>query len=97
MKTNIAMNTKTLITVKTDKGLKKAAQEVAEEIGISLGTLINSFLKQFVRDKEVNFSVSYKPSAYLRMAIAEAEKEYEDGKLPPPVSSVEDLVKELRS
>ena len=89
-------NTKTLITVKTDKTLKKAAQEVAEEIGISLGTLINSFLKQFVRTKEVNFSVSYKPTPYLMKAIAEAEKEYAEGKLPV-AHSVEELEKELRS
>ena len=96
MKTNIAMNTKTLITVKTEKSLKKAAQEVAEEIGISLGTLINSFLKQFVRDKEVNFSVSYKPSAYLRAEIEEAEKDLKEGNIKK-FKSVEELIKELRS
>ncbi len=33
-------NSKTLITVKTDKTLKKAVQEFAEEIGISMSTLI---------------------------------------------------------
>jgi addiction module RelB/DinJ family antitoxin len=93
----ITTNTKTLLTVKTDKILKKSAQEVAEEIGISLGTLINSFLKQFVRTKEVNFSVSYKPNAYLRTSIVDGLKEYEEGKLPPPAKSVEELVKELQS
>lgn len=87
-------NTKTLITVKTEKTLKKAAQEVAEEIGISLGTLINIFLKQFVRTKEANFSVSYKPTPYLMKAIAVAEKEYAEGKLPK-ADSVEKLVKEM--
>ena len=58
--------------------------------------LINSFLKQFVRNKEVSFSVSYKPNAYLRRVIAESEKELAEGKLPPPVS-IEELEKELRS
>jgi len=91
-----ATNTKTLITVKTDKTLKLAAQEVAGEIGISLGTLINSFLKQFVRTKEVNFSVSYKPNAYLRRTIAEGIKEYEEGKYKV-AHSVEELEKQLRS
>ncbi len=90
------INTKTLITVKTDKTLKKAAQEVAEEIGISLGTLINSFLRQFVRNKEVSFSVSHKPTPHLMRAIAEAEREYKEGKLPKS-TSVENLVKEMRS
>ncbi|MBU6231170.1 MAG: type II toxin-antitoxin system RelB/DinJ family antitoxin [Patescibacteria group bacterium] len=89
-------NTKTLITVKTDKSLKKAAQETAEEIGISLGTLINIFLKQFVRTKEVNFSVSYRPTPSLISAIKEAEKELAEGKLPA-AHSVDELMEELRS
>lgn len=90
-------NTKTLITVKTDKTLKKAVQEVVDELGISLGTLINSYLRQMVRTKEVYFSASNKPSPYLRAVIAEAMKEYEEGKLPAPAGSVKELVKELRS
>ena len=89
-------NTKTLITVKTDKTLKAAAQEVAEAIGIPLGTLINSFLKQFVRDKEVNFSISYKPNAYLRASIDKSMKEYEEGKFET-AHSVDELMKQLRS
>lgn len=39
------------MTVKTDKKLKKEAQEVAEEMGFPLGTLVNAFLRQFVRNK----------------------------------------------
>ena len=91
-----SINTKTLINVKTEKSLKKAAHEVADEIGISLGTLINIFLKQFVRTKEVNFSASYKPTPYLMKEIAKAEKEYAGGKLPK-AASVKELVKEMRS
>jgi addiction module RelB/DinJ family antitoxin len=89
------VNTKTLITIKTDKTLKKAAQQVAEKIGIPLGTLINSFLRQFVRTKEVNFSVSYKPNARLRKSIADGEKEYAEGKLK--AYTLEELKKELMS
>ena len=89
-------NTKTLLTVKTDKTLKAAAQEVAETIGIPLGTLINSFLKQFVRTKEVNFSVSYKPNAYLKSEIEEADKEYANGDFQV-AHSVDELEKQLRS
>jgi addiction module RelB/DinJ family antitoxin len=92
----ITANTKTLITVKTDKTLKKAAQEVAEEIGISLGTLINSFLKQFVRTKEVSFSVSYKPTEYLKRSIEEGRREYKEGKLKE-FHSVDELEKDLLS
>jgi addiction module RelB/DinJ family antitoxin len=67
---------KTLLTIKTDKAMKLMAQAVAEEIGVPLSTVINSFLKQFVRDREVTFSASYKPSKYLRAVIEESEKEF---------------------
>lgn len=75
------MNTKTLLTIKTDKTIKKSAQSVAEEIGVPLSTVINAFLKQFVRDKEVSFSASYNPSPYLRKVIEESDKELAEGKI----------------
>ena len=93
---NIATQTKTLLTVKTDKSLKRAAQETADEIGVPLGTLVNSFLKQFVRTKEVSFSVREYPNASLRASIATAEKEYREGKLGSPMT-LEELRKELLS
>ena len=92
----VTTNTKTLITVKTDKTLKQAAQNLAAEIGVPLGTLINSFLKQFVRNKEVNFSVSYKPTEYLKRSIEEGMKEFAEGKLPKPMT-LEELKKETLS
>ena len=89
-------NTKTLLTVKTDKVLKHAAQKTADEIGVPLGTLVNSFLKQFVRTKEVSFSVREYPNASLRASIGMAEREYREGKLGTPMT-LERLRKELRS
>ncbi len=84
----------TLFTMKTDKVLKESAQEVAEEIGVPLSTVVNSFLKQFVRDREVSFSASYKPSAYLRKAIEEGEKELSEGKIKF-YKSKEEFIKSL--
>lgn len=75
------MNTKTLLTIKTDKTIKKTAQMVAEEIGVPLSTVINAFLKQFVRDREVSFSASYNPSPYLIKIMKESKKELEEGKV----------------
>ena len=89
-------NTKTLITIKTDKTLKKAAQELAENIGLPLGTLINSFLKQFVRTKEVTFSVSYKPNKRLIDAIERGRREYSTGELKE-YNTIEELRKDLMS
>ncbi len=89
------MNTKTLLTVKTDKSLKKAAQEIAGEIGIPLGTLVNTFLKQFVRNKEVTLSSEYVPTPELIASLLEAEREFADGKLKP--MTLDELVADLRS
>lgn len=93
----MALNQKTLLTVKTDKKLKKAAQKIADEIGIPLGTLVNSFLKQFVSTKEITFSAAREyPSASLKRSIAIAEREYAEGKLPV-AHNIEELMKELNS
>ena len=75
------MNTKTIINIKTEKTLKRAAQETAGEIGIPLGTIMNALLKQFVRDREVVVSSSLRPSRYLCEVFAEAEREFEGGKV----------------
>jgi len=87
---------KTLLTVKTDKNLKQAAQKTAEGIGVPLGTIVNSFLKQFVRTKELNLSLSYRPSASLILSIREARREYYEDKLPKAVG-INSLIKELGS
>ncbi len=90
------MNTKTLLTVKTDKSLKDAAQKTAENLGFSLGTLVNAFLRQFVRTKEVTFSETYKPSKYLEWAIEESRKEDAAGNLKG-FRTIEYLRKSLES
>lgn len=90
------MNTKTLLTIKTDKVIKEMAQSVAEEIGVPLSTVMNAFLKQFVRDKEVSFSASYNPSPYLREMIAISEKEFAEGKFTSS-NGVDQLMKNLES
>ncbi len=90
------MNTKTLLTVKTDKSLKEAAQNIAGELGFSLGTLVNAFLKQFVRTKEVTFSETYRPSEYLIQAIEESRKEDISGKLKG-FKDLDEMWKDLES
>jgi antitoxin component of RelBE/YafQ-DinJ toxin-antitoxin module len=86
---------KTLLTVKTDLSLKKAAQKTAKKIGLPLGTIINGFLRRFIQTKEAYFAESYKPSARLRHSIAEGEKEYADGKYQV-AHSIEELKKQLK-
>lgn len=90
------MNTKTLLTVKTDKNLKEAAQRLADTLGFSLGTLVNAYLKQLVRTKEVVFEESYRPNRTTVRALAETEKEFASGKLPV-YKNMEEAIKALRS
>ena len=90
------LNTKTLFAVKMDKKLKEAAQETAKELGFSLGTIVNALLRQFVREKEVNLSLDYRPNKRLRASIRQSEKEYKEGKLPI-AHSVDELMAELNS
>ena len=90
-------NTKTLLTVKTDKSLKLAAQEVAGELGFSLGTVVNAMLKQLVRTKRVNLSIDeYVPNKKLIASLRKGEKEYAEGRLPKPMT-LDELTAELNS
>ena len=90
------MNTKTLMTIKTEKSLKVAAQKTAENLGFSLGTLVNAYLRQLVRTKEISFSANYQPSQRLVRSLRGAEKELSSGKLKK-FKTVDALMADLRS
>lgn len=91
------MNTKTILNIKTDKHLKRAAQDTAEELGVPLGTAINAFLKQFVREKELVLSADRRtPTPYLQRILKEAEEEYARGEARGPFSG-EELIAHLKT
>jgi addiction module RelB/DinJ family antitoxin len=91
------MNTYTLLTVKTEKGLKNEAKKVAEDLGVPLSTVINSFLKQFVREKEITLSANtYTPTPALARVIRQAQLEYEQGDFVGPMNK-EEFLDHLRS
>lgn len=74
------MNT-AVINVKVDQHLKKDAQKIAEQLGFNLSVLINGYLRQLVRTKAVQFSLSEQnPSQYFLDSIEEAEKDIQTGK-----------------
>ncbi len=84
------MNTKTILNIKTDKNLKRAAQDTAEELGVPLSTAINAFLKQFVRAKELVLSADrLTPTPYLQRILKEAEEEYVRGEASGPFTGKE--------
>lgn len=73
-------NTATILNIKTEKKLKAEAKAVADGMGLTLTTVVNSMLKQFVREKEITFSGNeYRPTKWLRDAIAESRREFEAG------------------
>lgn len=86
---------KTLLTVKTDVSLKKAAQKTAKKLGVPLGTIVNGFLRRFVQTKEAYFAESYRPNARLRRVIDQNRKEYAEGKYQT-AHSVEELMRQLK-
>lgn len=87
---------KTMLNIKIDVDVKREAKKTAEAMGIPLSTIANILLRQFAREKEINLSLSYKPSAYLKQSIKEAEEEYKEGKTCGPYKGVDALMKALR-
>ncbi len=89
---------KTLLTVKTDKKLKKEAGELAEELGLPLGTVVNAFLRQFVEDRSITFSRGLRPTPYLQKLIKEARRDYATGKnISPTFTNAKDAIAWLNS
>jgi len=64
---------KTVINIKTNSNVKKSAQKTAKELGLSLSAVINAYLRQFVRNKEVYFSIAPKMSPELENLLSSAE------------------------
>ncbi|MDH5597004.1 MAG: type II toxin-antitoxin system RelB/DinJ family antitoxin, partial [Candidatus Peregrinibacteria bacterium] len=90
----------TVMSVKTDREVKEEAQKLAKKMGFPLGTLINAFLRQFIRDKAVNFSMEpmIPMGKALEKELAKIEKDIKDGKnISPEFENVEDAIKYLRS
>ncbi len=85
------MNT-SVVNVKVDKQVKKDAQEVAEDLGFTLSSLVNGFLRQLVRSKTVNFSISYEPTPYLEDMLLESSKQVKKGEVVS-FSRAEDALK----
>ncbi len=90
------LNTKTLLTIKTDKDLKHSAKDIADTIGIPLGTIINSFLRQFVRNKELNLSIYYTPTDELVESLVNIENDFKLGKFGGKAKSTNELFRKLK-
>jgi len=64
---------KTIINIKTDKNVKQNAQRTAERLGLSLSAVLNAYLRQFIRNKEVHFSIVPRMSPELENLLGSIE------------------------
>ena len=64
---------RTLINIKTEQEVKNKAQKLAGQLGLSLSAIINAYLKQFVRNKAVNFSITPRMSEGLENLLGKVE------------------------
>ena len=73
--------TKTLVSFKIDKKLKKEAVKICDEIGIPFSTFLNITIKDLVRTKRFVGEVNYMPNESTIKAITLAEKDFAQGTL----------------
>ncbi len=88
------MNTKTTITIKTDKKLRDAAKRTAMKLGIPLTTVMNAQLAQFVSEGRFEMSLAPRPEKVQMWARTSEEFERHPEKFK--ISSAEDFIASLR-
>ena len=88
---------KTLISIKIDRDTKTKAQMVAKDIGLPLSTLINAYLKQFVREKRVDFALPLRPNRKTAKFLDRSRADYNKGKnISPVFSNMKDAIAYLQ-
>lgn len=70
-----------VVNIKVDPEVKKKAQEIAEELGFSLSAILTGFMKQFIREKAVNFNLEPKYSDYFIKSMKESEEDVKAGRV----------------
>jgi addiction module RelB/DinJ family antitoxin len=71
---------KSVINIKTDKEVKKSAQKAAEDLGLSLSAIVNAYLKEFIRDREVRFSMEPQIRPEVSKLLTRASADFKNGK-----------------
>ena len=87
---------KTILNVKTDNSVKKAAQKIAKEMGVPLSTIVNAQLKQLISERRITLRAPLVPNARTQDAIDKARKELSKGKNVSPVfEEIDDAIRWL--
>lgn len=71
---------KVLINIKADKEVRDNAREIANNLGLSLSAIINASLKQFIKNREVQFSDKHTTTPYLEGVISNVEMDLKNKK-----------------
>lgn len=89
---------KTIINIKTNEEIKKEARKIADNLGLSLSAIINAYLRQFIRNKEIYFSLTNKMSSELEELLGKIELDIRKKKnLSKIVSTAPELKRYLSS
>ncbi len=87
---------KTVLNVKTDQEVKEAAQKIAAELGLPLSVIVNAQLKDFIRDRAVNFSAVPRMSRGLEQLLGRVETDIAQKRnLSPVFSSTKEALEYL--
>lgn len=87
-----------MINIKADKEVKEEAQKLAKELGLNLSVIINANLRQFVRSREIYFSILPKMTMELEKLVGQARKDYRAKKnISPVFDSIQEALNYLRS
>ena len=88
---------KTVLNIKTDPEVKLGAQKVALGLGFPLSTIVNAYLKNFVRTKEIYFSLELNPKPALKRLLKRVERDIHDKKnLSPVFDNADDAIRYLK-
>ena len=88
----------TNVTVRIDSALKKQSEELFNDLGLSLSAAFTLFLKQSIREQRIPFEIKrLVPNEATIKALEEVEEMEKERERNKSFSSVEDLMKDLKS
>lgn len=83
---------KTMLNIKTEKKIKDEAQKVAKTLGLPLSAIVNRYLRDFIRDRRIEFAEPLTPNARTQKLLARIEKDIQVGRnLSGPFFTSEDI------
>ena len=75
---------KTMLSIKTEVSLKRAAQQIAKDIGVPLSTIVNAQLKSFIAERKLTLRAPEIPNAKTRKILDEAREDFRKGRNTSP-------------